>query len=43
MDTDRFIIYIKIEDFYEDIANDIEKLYDTSNYDENSKRPLPVG
>ena len=43
MDTDSFIIYIKIEDFYEDIANDTEKLYDTSNYDENNKRPLPVG
>ena len=25
MDTDSFIIHIKAEDFYEDIANDIEK------------------
>ena len=24
MDTGSFIIYIKIEDFYEDIANDVE-------------------
>ena len=24
MDTDSVIIYIKIEDFYEDIANDVE-------------------
>ena len=24
MDTDSFIIYIKTEDFYEDIANDVE-------------------
>ena len=23
MDTDNFIIYIKIEDFYDDIANDV--------------------
>ena len=25
MDTDSFIIHIKAEDFYEDIANDVEK------------------
>ena len=25
MDTDRFIIYIKTKDVYEDIPNDIEK------------------
>ena len=25
MDTDSFIIYIKTEDAYEDIANDVEK------------------
>ena len=28
-DTDSFIINIKIEDFYEDIANDVEKRFDT--------------
>ena len=27
MDTDSFIIYIKTDDFYEDIANDIEKWF----------------
>ena len=43
MDTDSFIISIKIEDFYKDIANDVEGWYDTSNYDENDKRPLPIG
>ena len=32
MDTDSFIIHIKTEDFYEDIANDVEKWFDTSNY-----------
>ena len=32
MDTDSFIIYIKTEDFHEDIANDVEKWFDTSNY-----------
>ena len=38
-----FVIHIKTEDFYEDIANDVEKWFDTSNYDENDKRPLPIG
>ena len=33
MDTDSFIIYIKAEDFYEDIADDVEKRFDTSNYE----------
>ena len=43
MDIDRFIIHIKTEDFYKEIANDIEKWFDTSNYDENDKRLLPIG
>ena len=42
-DTDSFIIYIKSEDFFEDISNDVEKWFQTSNYNENDKRPLPVG
>ena len=44
-DTDSFVIYIEIEDFYEDITNDVERWFDTSNYDENEtgKRPLPIG
>ena len=33
MDTDSFIINIKTEDFYEEIANDVEKRFDTSNYE----------
>ena len=41
MDTDRFIMNIKTNDFYEDIANDIENRFDTSNYEVN--RPLPMG
>ena len=36
-------IYIKIEDFYKDTGNDAEKWFDTSNYDESDKRPLPIG
>ena len=43
MDTDSFVIHIKTEDFYEDIANDVEKWFDTSNYDEDDNRPLPLG
>ena len=43
MDTDSFIINIKTEDFYKDIANDVERWFDTSNYDKNDKRPLPIG
>ena len=42
-DTDSFVIYIKTEDFYEDIANDVERWFDTSNYDKNDKRPLKTG
>ena len=41
MDTDSFIMHIKTEDFYKDIANDAEKRFDTSNYEVN--RPLPTG
>ena len=43
MDTDSFIIHIKTEDFYKHTANDVEKLFDTSNYDEDDKRPPPIG
>ena len=43
MDTDSFIIYIKTEDFFEDISNDVERWFDTSNYDENDKIPLLIG
>ena len=41
MNTDSFIMHIKAEDFYKDIANDVEKRFDTSNYEVN--RPLPTG
>ena len=41
MDTDSFIISIKTNDFYKDIANDVDKRFDTSNYEVN--RPLPTG
>ena len=35
------VIHIKTEDFYKDIANDVEKWFDTSDYDSN--RLLPTG
>ena len=41
MDTDSFVMNIKTNDFYKDIANDVEKRFDTSNYKCN--RPLPIG
>ena len=41
MDTDSFIMNIKANDFYKDIASDIENRFDTSNYEVN--RPLPTG
>ena len=42
-DTYSFIIFIKAEDFFEDISNGVEKRFDTSNHDKNDKRPLPIG
>ena len=43
MDTDSFAIHIKTEDFYEDIAEDVEKWFDTSNYREDDNRLLLIG
>ena len=42
-DTDSFIINIITEYIFEDISNDVDIWYDTSNYDENDKWPLPIG
>ena len=41
--TDSVVIYAITEDFYEDIADDVKKLFDTSNYNKVDKRPLPTG
>ena len=43
MDTDSFVNYIKAEDFYKDIADDVKRWFDTSNYDEADKKSLPTG
>ena len=42
LNTDSFVIHVITEDFYEDIANDVEKWFDTSNYDKNDNRKLPI-
>ena len=41
MDSDSFIMKIKTNYLYKDIANDVENRFDTSNYEVN--RPLPTG
>ena len=41
MDTGSFIMNFKTEDFYKDIANDVEKRFDTSSYEVN--RTLSTG
>ena len=40
VDTDNFITHIKTEDIYKDIANDVEKRFDTSNCECDT--PLPT-
>ena len=42
-DTDSLVIHIKAEDFYKDIASDVEKWFDTSNGNKKDNRPLPIG
>ena len=41
MDTDSFIVNVKTDCLYKDIAEDVETRFDTSNYVLN--RPLPKG
>ena len=41
MDTDNFIVYIKTDDIYKDIEEDVETSFDTSDYELD--RPLPKG
>ena len=31
------------EDFYRDLANDVETKFDTSGYSKDDNRPLPMG
>ena len=41
MDTNSFIVHIKTEDIYKDIAEDVETRFDTLNF--QLDRPLPTG
>ena len=43
MYTGSFIIHIKTEDFYKDIANHVKKLSQTSTYSQDKKRPRSRG
>ena len=43
MDTDSLVYDIKTEDFYQDIANDVEARFDTSGYSKTDFRLLPIG
>ena len=44
METDCLIVHIITEDVFKGIADDdVTKWFDTSNYDENDKRPLLMG
>ena len=42
MDKDSLVYDIKTEDFYEDIANDVEARFDTSAYSKTDFRSLPI-
>ena len=41
MDKDSFIIYMKIDNIYKDIAKDVETKFDNSDFE--LSRPLPKG
>ena len=43
IDTDSFVYEIETEDFYRDIAKDVETRFDTSGYSKDKNRPLPIG
>ena len=34
-EQNQLVVYIETEDFYKDIANNVERWFDTSIYDEN--------
>ena len=41
MGTDSFVVHVKTDDIYKDIAENVETRFDTSNFD--LSRPLPKG
>ena len=42
-DTDSFILHIKTDDFYKNISGDVDKWFDTSNFNKNDNRSLEIG
>ena len=38
-----YLIHIKTKDFYEDIANDVELWFESSNYDDDVDILIPIG
>ena len=42
MDTDSLVYHIKTKDFYADISNDVEERFDTSGYNKENAKPLPI-
>ena len=43
MNTDSFVYERETEDFYKDIAKDVEKRFNTSGYSKDDDRPVPIG
>ena len=43
MDTDSFVYEIETEDFYRDIAKDVDKRLHISEYSKDENRPPPIG
>ena len=43
METDSFILQIQTDYFFDNINNDVNKWFDTSNQDKNDNRPLEIG
>ena len=42
-DTDSLCYEIETEDFFQDISNDVEAKFDTSNFEKNHPSEIPVG
>ena len=42
-DTDSFIMHIKTDEFYKGISADVDKWFDTSNFNKNDNRSLEIG
>ena len=42
MDTDSFIVHVKADDIYKDIAKDVGKRFDTENFDRFQKEKTKV-